>query len=165
MKTIEVLIVESQTRFNDQLLSTIIAQHEKVLNNDVYRYEIDFNLDCLFYNLDLENSQSLSLVNHLKPHISALLILSDSSFMKGNDNKDVIDSVTKEFGGIPVVCGVNVPPDYLEELDPQIKNNGLYLSEQGRLCFWNENDHRSMLNLFEMLLTKLPLVEEIPQEV
>jgi len=160
MKTLEVLIVESQTNFKDQLWSVIQTQHEKVLNTNVYRYEIDFDLDCLFYNLDLENPQSLALVDHLKPHISALLIISDSSFMKDSNNKDLIDSVTKDFGDVPIVYGINVKPEYLEKLDSEIRNSGLYLSDRGRLCFWNENDRHSMVNVFNLLLSELQLVEE-----
>lgn len=159
MNIFEILVLSSNTDYKDKLISVLPLEQAKVMNTTVYRYVVDNNFQCLLHDVNLENPQGLSIIDHLKPHVSAILFILDPSFIEEDSNeRKLLEGILSNVDIVPTVVALNGG----ELPDERFRESGLYLSDRGRLIFWNESDRRSMLNVWQQLLVKLKAPEEKP---
>ncbi|MCB0276869.1 MAG: hypothetical protein KDI06_18775, partial [Calditrichaeota bacterium] len=123
-------------------------------------------LAVMLYEVSMEEAVSPEILGHLTPHLSALLLLSDGNFERMDaENQELVDSLVRRMDKIPLVVGVRCKDNNLPRVREDIFRRGMYLSEKGRLFFWNPEVRKSQTHLLTHLWSILQHSTILPSEM
>ncbi len=106
-----------------------------------------------FYELNGLRPGTEPLVEHLKGHLSGILVLADQSLVDQPDPAmEMVNELAVQLPDIPYLVGVQVDAEKYRRLHPVVHRSGLFLSEQGRLFFWTPQTQSSIARLWQALL-------------
>lgn len=156
MKIEEILIIGINPDYRDTILSTLPLDGHSILDVDIYQMEIDSDLKIVFYDLDLDHKIPEEFLEHIKPHLSGILIIGDSSFsLKSIPKRDFVNSLIIELSHIPVVVAVGLNGIDPDKISDNIEISGLYLSKNSRLFLWKPENFDSIKKIWRSLLVEL----------
>lgn len=162
MKIAEILIIGINQDYKDIMLSVLALEGQCVVDVDVYQLEIDSELKVLFYDLDLDHRIPEEFIEHVKPHLAGVLIITDSSFsLKSIPKRDFVNSLIMELsdlkpaGDIPIIVAVGFNGEAQENISENLEISGFYLSKNSRLLLWNSDNIDSIKKIWRSLLVDL----------
>lgn len=138
MKILETALICPLPEYLEELASGLALEKQSVLDIEVYRYEIDEEFAILLYDLSAREKISPEALEHLSPHLSALLIVTDNEV---EDLPAEVSGFIEEFAWnleqVPTLLALRTDREKLQSLNPHILQSGFYLSERGRVLFWH----------------------------
>lgn len=156
MKIEEILIIGINPDYRDTILSTLPLEGHSILDVDIYQMEINSDLKIVFYDLDLDHKIPEEFLEHIKPHLSGILIIGDSSFsLQSIPKRDFVNNLIIELGHIPVVVAVGLNGEDQDTISENIEVSGLYLSKNSKLFLWNPDNVNSIKKVWRSLLVDL----------
>ena len=152
MKLMETLLFSQDEELFEGIISRVPFQQQTVMNIPVYRLEIDEDIAMLVYHFPLDASLPGQTLTRLKPHIRATLILVHESLVEENPYRgEEYEKFIMELSDIPTVIAVRMKMKNLNYLNEVIRNEGLHLTEQGKIVFWHPLYKPSLLNVWQTL--------------
>jgi hypothetical protein len=156
MKIKEILVIGINPDYRDTILSTLPLEGYSILGVDIYQMEIDTDLRIIFYDLDLDHGIPEEFIEHIKPHLSGVLVIGDSSFsLKSIPKKDFVNKLIIELSDIPVIVAVGLNGEDQDKISENLEFSGFYLSKSSRLFLWDPNNVDSIKNIWRSLLIDL----------
>lgn len=162
MKIAEILIIGINQDYKDFMLSVLALEGQCVVDVDIYQLEIDSDLKVLFYDLDLDHRIPDEFIEHIKPHLAGVLIITDSSFsLKSIPKRDFVNSLIMELsdlrsgGDIPIIVAVGFNGEEQSNISENLEISGFYLSKNSRLLLWNSDNIDSIKKIWRSLLVDL----------
>lgn len=162
MKIAEILIIGINQDYKDFMLSVLALQGQCIADVDIYQLEIDTELKVLFYDLDLDHRIPEEFVEHIKPHLAGVLIITDSSFsLKSIPKRDFVNSLIMELSDlrsgkdIPIIVAVGFNGEEQGNISENLEISGFYLSKNSRLLLWNSDNIDSIKKIWRSLLVDL----------
>lgn len=162
MKMEEILVVGVNSDFKDTLLSVLPLDGQTVMDVDIFQMEINSDLKIFFYDLDLERRFPPELLEHIKPHLSGILIIADTFLSTDSiPQKELLEKLMEECEDTPVIIAVGLDEGDEEYVSQQFRERGFYLSRNSRLLFWRPEDIESIRSIWRSLLVDLQEHESI----
>jgi hypothetical protein len=162
MKIAEILIVGINQDYKDFMLSVLALEGQCIADVDIYQLEIDSELKVLFYDLDLDHRIPEEFIEHVKPHLAGVLIITDSSFsLKSIPKRDFVNSLIVELSDlrsgrdVPIVVAVGFNGEEQADISENLEISGFYLSKNSRLLLWNSDNIDSIKKIWRLLLVEL----------
>jgi len=156
MKIKEILIIGANPDYKDSLLSILPLDGERILNVDIYQMEIDTDLKIMLYDLDFSQEIQPEFLEHIKPHLSGILIVGDRTLSaKTIPGLDFVNDLIKILPGIPVIIGVCMDGEDQSIIAVDFENRGLNLSQKSLVVFWKFDDISAMKNIWRALLVDM----------
>ena len=162
MKIAEILIIGINQDYKDFMLSVLALDGQSIVDVDIYQLEIDTELKVLFYDLDLDHRIPVEFIDHVKPHLAGVLIITDSSFsLKSTPKRDFVNDLVSELGDlgankdIPIIVAVGFNGEEESSISENLQVSGFYLSKNSRLLLWNSNNIDSIKKIWRSLLVDL----------
>lgn len=138
MKILETAVVAERAELLDELAAELPLEKERLLDIDVYRMEIDEDLVILMYHLVEDQKIAPEIIDHLQEHLGAFLVIAGnpggSEFFPG---AEAVEELARRLEGRPTVVAVKTETAALKSLHADIRSAGFFLSEKGRVMFWN----------------------------
>ena len=161
MKIFETAIISQKPAFLAELTSFLKLDEERILDIDVYRLELAEDFIILLYDLDPEVRLPEEVIEHLRPHLSALLVITDGNFSEMRPSGiSMIDELAKALPEVPAIVAVRRETELRAGAAAFVRESGLYLSESGRILYWHPADNASKQRVFRMLWKQL---REVPE--
>ena len=158
MKFIETAILSESESLTNQLLSSVFTPVGSVSGVPSYRFGIDTESIAMAYDLSAVEDDSEHLINHLLPHLSKTLLIVDRlSENVSTQQREKIETLSYQLEGIPTIVALACPQSYFDTLK-QTANEGLYLSDNGRIVFWHPDNKESIYRVWENLFLKSYIV-------
>ncbi len=156
MKIEEILVIGVNPDLKDTLLSMLPLDGQCIHNVDIYQLEIHSELRIFLYDLDLDHRIPVEFIDHIKPHLSGVLIVGDSTLSSNSiPKRDFINDITQELKNIPVIVAAGLDGEDNDNMSQSFKNFGFYLSKNSRLYFWKPDNIMSIKNIWRSLLVDL----------
>ena len=156
MKILETAIFSQQPEYLQELLSGLTVETENLLDLDVYRLEVDEDLVILIYDLSKGDKILSDVLEHLSRHLSALLIITDENVSGISANvSSLLDELAGELSDKAVVVAVRSAEKSLQALNEPLTESGFYLSEKGRVIFWNPENPATVQRIWDMIWNTL----------
>jgi len=162
MKIAEILIIGINQDYKDFMLSVLALEGQSIADVDIYQLEIDSELKVLFYDLDLDHRIPEEFIEHIKPHLAGVLIITDSSFsLKSIPKRDFVNSLIVELSGLrsrkdtPIIVAVGFNGEEQANISENLEISGFYLSKNSRLLLWDSNNIGSIKRIWRSLLVDL----------
>lgn len=156
MKILETALFAQQPRYLQELLSDLTLEEETVLGLDVFRLEVDEDLAILIYDLSKVDKILPDILEHLSRHLSALLIAADENVSEiPAEIAAPLDELAGELAEKAIVVAVRAGKKNLQALNAPLANSGFYLSEKGRVIFWNPDEPATVQHIWNMLWNTL----------
>ncbi|RMH78684.1 MAG: hypothetical protein D6681_19865 [Calditrichaeota bacterium] len=157
MKFIETAVIAQHPRDLEALMGFLEADRETVAGVEVYRFEIDTDLIALLYDFHPEKALPEAVLEHLNPHLEALLLMVQKPFEETDRELAAhMNRIASTFSHLPTIMAVRITPESLAALPAPIREQGLFLSSRGRMMFWHPSDRDSQARIWEMLWHQLP---------
>lgn len=152
----EIAVIGVNPDYKDTLLSILPLDGERILNVDIYQMEIDTDLMIMLYDLDFSQEIPPQFLEHIKPHLSGILIVGDWTLSAESiPGMDFVNDLIKTFPDIPVIMGVCMDGEDQSAIAVDVENRGLNLSQNSLVVFWKSDDVNSMKNIWRGLLVDL----------
>lgn len=156
MKIEEILIIGVDPDLKDTFLSRLPLDGQRIHGVDIYQLEIDMDLRIFFYDFDLSHQIPIEFMEHIRPHLSGVLIIGDSDISLHSGTKaDLVNDIIKELENIPVVVAAVMNGKNRNTISQAFNESGLYLSKNSRLYFWKYEDVKSIRAIWRSLLVDL----------
>jgi hypothetical protein len=162
MKIAEILIIGINQDYKDFMLSVLALDGQSIVDVDIYQLEIDSELKVLFYDLDLDHRIPEEFIEHIKPHLAGVLIITDSSFsLKSIPKRDFVNGLIDELSDlrsgrdIPIIVAVGFHGEEQRNISENLEVSGFYLSKNSRLLMWNSDNIDSIKKIWRSLLVDL----------
>ncbi len=140
MKILETMVLARDQQYLDELTSSLSVEKETISEVDIYRYVIDEDLVILIHVFRVDKKISEELLHHLIPHLSGLLIVTNSQISRIPESESAfIDKMAQKLEDKPKVMAVRMEARNINYLNHYVRDSGLFLSENGRVLFWNPN--------------------------
>lgn len=170
MKIAEILIIGINQDYKDFMLSVLALDGHSIADVDIYQLEIDSELKVLFYDLDLDHRIPEEFIEHIKPHLAGVLMITDSSFsLKSIPKRDFVNALIAELSEresgreIPIIVAVGFNGEEQSNVSENIEISGFYLSTKSRLLLWNSENIDSIKKIWRSLLVDLQKENSTPQ--
>lgn len=162
MKIEEILVIGVNSDFKDTLLSVLPLDGQSILDVDIFQMEVSPDLKIFLYDLDLERHIPLELVDHIKPHLSGILVIGDTFLSTDSiPQRDLLHNLMQECSDIPVIVAVGLDGGDEDYISEQFRERGFYLSKNSRLLFWRPEDITSIRNIWRSVLVDLQEPESV----
>jgi hypothetical protein len=162
MKIAEILIIGINQDYKDFMLSVLALDGHSIADVDIYQLEIDSELKVLFYDLDLDHRIPEEFIEHIKPHLAGVLIITDLSFsLKSIPKRDFVNSLIVELSDlgsgreIPIIVAVGFSGEEQGNISESLEISGFYLSKSSRMLLWNSENIDSIKKIWRSLLVDL----------
>jgi hypothetical protein len=156
MKIEEILIIGVDPDLKDTFLSRLPLDGQRIHNVDIYQLEIDTDLRIFFYDLDLSHRIPIEFMDHIKPHLSGVLIIGDSNLSSHSSPKmGLVNDIVNGLENIPIVIAAVMNGKDPDTASRSFNESGLYLSKNSRLCLWKYEDVSSIKAIWRALLVDL----------
>lgn len=138
MRIIETAILSHNKIYFQELAETLELQNDSVMGINVLRMEIEPDFSVLMYDLPVDKQLSGEVIEHLKDHLSSLMIITDDAIANLSDEGRVfVDEFAKDLINKPTVIAVRSTAEKAQRFNRVSGENGFYLSGQGRVLFWH----------------------------
>lgn len=152
MKIFETLILSQEAQFFEELTSFLKLENEKIMDLDVYRLEIDEDLVFLMYHLDPERKIPRGVLEHLGPHLTAFLVITNGEFGEILPSTiSTINDLAKDLSGTPTIMAIRADTRLKSLLNETVGRDGLYLCQKGRVVFWDPDSPATKKQVFQLL--------------
>lgn len=149
MKILEIALIAQSPAMAKSIFHKMPFQSDIVLGIPTYRFELDANTVALFYDLVAARHLPDELLEHLSGHLQSLILLTDAGQSQMNPELvEKMESISAKLNGVRTVSAVLSQPDRLKNLSAAI-NEGIFLSDHGRILFWHPDVPDSQLRVWE----------------
>ena len=156
MRILETLVLAQNQRIFEDLSKGLSLGYTDTFNFPVYRLELAPQLVVLFYVISPELKVEKLLLNSILPHIIGVLMVSNrDSFDDMKFPQGMVEEVEKMLETVVSILAIENSENWNEQLPDYIYEKGLFLSERGRLLFWNKEDAESTLQIWKVAFRKL----------
>lgn len=163
MRILETLLISQTPEIFEEVTSGLPFRRQEFMGLEAYRLEIDDDLAMLLYHLPFSESLPLQMMEQIQPYLQAILLVVHGKMVEENPFSGTdYEQWIMDMGELPVEVAVRMEMKNLNYLNDIIREEGLYLSEQGNIIFWHPLLKPSQLNVWKALWAHLPQSE--PQE-
>jgi hypothetical protein len=156
MKILETAILSRDRQLIAELTAPLAAKRETISGIETLRLEIEPELAIMLYDLNVDKKLPGEVIDHLKGHLSALLIVADETIGAfSEDSVFFIDELAKDLADKPTVVAIRAEPARVHKLSLTTRNKGFYLSERGRILFWHPTLAESQKQVWDTLWNTL----------
>ena len=161
MQIYEILFVRNGFEESLKIFQTLSWEQQEVMGVSVYRFEVDSDLALLVYDLNLASPFSPQIFEHVKPHLSGLVVVAPQEVDEVEfSGKSWLSDLLEAKTDIPTVLALQVSEKDYRRLDRKIGEQGLHLGPAARLIYWHAGDEESMRNVWKTLWLHIGLPKE-----
>ena len=155
MTVAEILIVSARPEDAEAFLQPLASENETIFDIPAYRVAIDDQLVLLCYSLTVATALDPELMAHLRPHLSAILVLGNTAEEPLSDAAQWdVDAMIAENPDTPAVVAVQI--DTSREFNETIHEKQFSLGNRRRMMFWTPGDKAAIGRIFQALLVEQP---------
>ncbi len=160
MRILETLLISQTPEIFEEVISGLPFRRQEFMNLESYRLEIDDDLAILLYHLPLSEPLPYEVIEQIQPYLQAILLVVHGKIVEENPfSESDYEQWIMDMGELPIEVAVRMEMKNLNYLNDIIREEGLYLSKQGKIIFWHPLLKPSQLNVWKAVWAHLPLTE------